>query len=488
MLKEINERVYQPSTVTVWEIGAMLGDLVDLTWVTEMDERGEEVELFRQYYDGAHRLKLTTEMKSMMQIDDDRLDRYNANYCEMVVDALADRLTLAGIEAAGGGDAAQEWGDALWRSNRLDGLQIKVRESVLIDGETFVMAQVRVNGDGSRTVTLAHEPAWDGRTGILPIYDERRESLVAAVKVWTVTDGLRMNIYYPDQTHKYRRVGTGALERTDVQQTREVGVPLVAFRNRSNGRSELRNVVPLQDSLNRTLVSMVMSAELTAFSVLFSTGWKPPQAITPGMIFSAMVADEKGEPIITDDPEEARAYATLNSSYSLERIEAGSLEQLISQADWLVDTIATVSSTPVPSQMGGSSASGEALKERNSRLTSKAHRAQTQLGNAWEDLWELAQRQQATFGVEQPPAVERWNARWRTAEVRDDNNIREVAKLLHEWGFVREALRVLGQSSVVDYDDKQIDKLMGEQLRDNEVRLTTQAGALDGFELFQAPV
>lgn len=484
------------------QIAEKLGGLVDETWVKQMEQRGRDVRLFRDYYDGKHRLKLTDEMRKMMQIDDEQIDRYNDNYCEMVVDAVADRLTLTGVEpvtaeaeepadASQNGAAprdftAQDWAKKLTRINRLDGLQIRVREAVFRDGETFVMSQAAETG-----ALFYHEEVWDGVTGILPVYNETGDSLLAAAKVWIDSAGTRVNVYFSGRTLKYIVREGSTLELMAAVDTRRdgeaPGVPLVAFRNRANGRSEITNVLPLQDSLNRTLISMVMSAELTAFAVLFAKGWKPPAAITPGMIFNAMVAGADGEPIVTDNPEEANAYAALNDSYDLERIEGGSLEQLISQADWLIEQIATVSSTPIPSQMGGSSSSGEALKERSARLISKAQRAQVQLGNAWEDLWALAHRQETLFLVDKPPAVEGWISRWKTAEIRDDTNIRETARLLHDWGYEREALRVLGQSSVVEYDDARIDKLMAEKLRDTEAMFQAQAGELDGFDMFQVP-
>ena len=73
--------------------------LVSSTWQNEMSLSGEIVKLCREYYEGQQRQKLTSEMRKMMQVTDDRLDRYVANYCEMVVSQMADRLTVDTIEA-----------------------------------------------------------------------------------------------------------------------------------------------------------------------------------------------------------------------------------------------------------------------------------------------------------------------------------------------------------------------------------------------------
>jgi hypothetical protein len=490
--------------------------LVGDTWADKVRLRGRLVALYRRYYEGDHRLNLSKEMKAMLQIKDGKFmehsDRYNDNYCEMVVDTLSDRLTLDGIEAEspavrnpqenGAGpstaETTQAWADAISRNNRLDGLQIRVHEAALRDGETFVMSEW---SDLSMRIVFSHEPTWDGDTGVIAVYDRRGEMIAAAAKVWLEADVRHVNLYYAGRVEKYVAKESGDLERitrpemvlddgavmegneSTVRDGQIPGLPLVAFRNRGGGRSELVNVIPLQDSLNSTLVSMVMSALLTAFAILFARGWKPPATITPGMLLHAMVEGEDGKPIVTDDPEAARAYATLNQAYDLKRIEGGNLKELHDQADFLIEQISAVSSTPTPGKMGGA-ASGEALKQLDVRLVGKARRAHAQIGNAWEDLYKLAHRQQTIFATKLPPAVLDWRAKWETAEIRDDANIRELAKLLSEMGYEREALRALNHLSLLDFSEERIDQMMQDKAKDSALALAQLGGNLPGFENF----
>lgn len=455
--------------------------LVGSQWMTVQQARGELVRLFREYYDGQHRLKLTTEMRKMMQISDDRLDRYNDNYCEMVVDKLGDRLVLDTVENAS--EDAQAWAEAIMQSNRMDALQIAVHEVVLRDGETFVMAEYQ----DERGTALVRELVWDGACGILPVYDGRGEHLVAAAKVWLDGDVTRVNIYYQNSVDRYVADGS-ELELIAHEDTTRLGkapgVPLVPFRNRGGGRSELVNVVPLQDSLNRTLISMVMNGELTAFSLLFAVGFKPPSGVTPGMIIHAMIEGEDGKPIIASEKDEAEAYAALMDTYKLERIQGGSVVELIGQAEFLIDQISTISSTPISSRRGSGNISGEALKQLDISLLGKARRAQVQLGNAWEDVFSLAHRVESLYATNLPAMAEAWYARWKTSEIRNDADIRETAKLLQEWGFEREALRVLSQSSQVQYSEEDIDRLIAEKSADAGAALGAMAGSLPGFDNF----
>lgn len=510
-------------------IAEKLGSLVPTTWVDDMKLRGDEVKLFREYYDGDHRLKLTSEMKNMLQITDARLDRYNANYCEMVVNSMADRLTvdsvkassgidLAAVELAaflqerlpdgvnaaalaeeltasfgmdvdgGGDDPLQGWVEGVLEQNRFDGLQIEVREALLRDGDTFLMCQFEEGADGKPGFArLAHESAWDGDTGTMVIYDRQGKQVVAGVKVWYEGDERRVNLYYQDAVEKFwyddgrpatendEKREPSLKERRDkkgdyageyrILTTRDsgnVGVPIVHFSNKGGprGKSELVNVIPLQDSLNRTLHSMVMTAELTAFSVLFTnTDIDTSKGLTPGMIFSSFVENWLSE----DNADKLRAMAAMLGAFKLERIEPGTVEPLIKQADWIIAQIATITSTPIAAQMGGDSQSGEALKQRDTRLLGKIQRAQVQVGNRWEDAIRLAWRVERYHGGLSRPEIDSLNTRWKGAEIRNDAEILMIADKLHEWGYEHEALRTLSQTSAVEFNEDKIKSMIDEK-------------------------
>lgn len=451
-------------------------------WVEENKARGELVRLYREYYRGDHRLKMTPPMMRMMQITDRRTDRYNANYCSMVIDTMADRLTVERIDA----DTPEgtDWAQRAMTLNRFDALQMRVREAALRDGECFVMSEWDEDRGRPR---FARELTWDGETGILVRWDDARENIVAAAKVWMVADGSkRVNIYTEDMVRRYAASDAELAlidEESTIRDGQAPGVPLVRFAHKERGVSELVNIIPLQDSLNRTLASMVMSAELTSFSVHFVKGFDPPGELTPGMFIVAMVTDEGGQPLLPDGKDEAAAYAAYTNAMSLERIEAGSLAEMISQAEFLIDQISTVSSTPLPG--GSANASGEALKQRDIRLLGKVTAAQVAYGNAWEDVLTLAARQQTLFATTAAPQVETWNARWKAAEIRNDKDVVEAADKLHTWGYKREALRMLSQSSLLSLTEEDIDRMLAESARDVARATATMAGSLPPMDNFE---
>lgn len=459
--------------------------LVGEDWQEEMRLQGLLVELYRQYYDGEHRLTLTATQKAMMNIKDDLLDRYNDNYCEMVVDAMADRLKVDRIRAAD--DVAQAWIDELLEANRFDGMQIDVHTAALRDGETFVMSEY---SDQLGRVKLAHELAWDGYTGVLVVYDRNGETIIAGAKVFYDGDDTRVNLYYRNRVERYVAPEDGEMQplgEEDITRNGRLGVvPIVRFSRKKTPASELNNAIPLQDSLNRTLISMVMTGELTAFSILFSKGWEAPNGITPGMVMSAMIKDAKtGQPIIPSDKDQAQALTTMINAFDLKRIESGEVTQLIELAEWIINQIGTVTSTPVPGMMGGDSASGEALKQRDVRLVGKCQAAQVSYGNSYEDLMRMAALMQALYATTQPPALDGINTQWKTAQVRNDADILAAAVQLQKWGFDRAALRLLSQSTMANWTEDEIEQMIVEKREDSAAAM--QAVPLPGFDQFNIP-
>lgn len=457
------------------EIQNELKGLVRDTWASDVQTWGERVALYRQYAAGDHRAKLTAEMRAMLRVDDNRLDRFNANYCGLITQAMSDRLTVTAIE--GSDSSATEWAQSVMDANRFDTLQMDVHEAMLIDGDTFVMAGW--SEDESRVI-WAHEPAYDGDYGMIPVYDRTRRVLVAAVKIWYEGNTKRVNLYLPGEIKKYVWQGTEEalpkwalnLETTEEwtdQQNAANGVPIIHFRNRAStyawhGESELVNAIPLQDVLNRTITSMVMTSELSAFQILFALNFVPPSALRPGAIINV------AGPIPKDEHEP-----------KLTPLQQATLVPFINQAEFTIDQISSVTQTPILSAMGSSSSSGEALKQRETGLIGKVKRAQVRGGNAWEDTVSMSARLQKAYGAA-PTDSKSWKTVWQDASPRNESEVIKNAMLTRDVVGERETMRVIG--SVRGYDEKKIDALMKE--KDEEAASKMNQMALPGFDQFGA--
>lgn len=401
-------------------------------WIADEEIRAERVRLYREYVDGEHRANMTPEMRRLLRLNTSTSGlEFNDNYMDIVVQTLADRIEVSGVETDD--RALEEWAQALFRRTRFDNLQAIVHEAAIRDGDAFVMVEV---DPATRYPRLVYEPAYDGTNGMIVLYESvAAQRPMLAAKVWQLMPtsdagktSLRINVYYADRVERYIQRGGGALETFEdggIPYTQplmgvdgaELGLPVIHFRNRrasydNYGISELNNAIPLQDALNRNLYSMVMAAELTAFRIFTAKGFEVPGALTPGMIINM----SGGQAVGKDDVLEFGA------------IEGADLTQFISLSTHYAQEIARVTRTPAP-ELIGTNASGEARKQYEVGLVGKARRFQVSAGSAWEDCIEIAHRMETTYGGRSiPPWRETW-IRWRNPEVRNQKDIVEMALL-----------------------------------------------------------
>lgn len=369
-------------------------------WAADQAEKAEKVALYRDYVAGDHPQELTDAMRRMMRVRaDSPMQEFCLNYMDIVVQTLADRLRVAAMDATG--EAVREWAADRMAANGFDGLQGDVHEAALTDGDTFVLAYF---DPAARRVLWSHEPAFDGENGMLIWYDSANDlQPSAAIKTWRTGDAVRVTVYYADRVERYISTQSGlAAYDTDDQpavaawmQTNgsalrvPIGVPVVHFRNRArrwgsasgtHGTSEIETAIPIQNALNRTLYSMVMAAELSAFQIRYAVGWQPPADLAPGM----WVTISPDRPLDRD-----------------ERIEIGTLAQgelmpYLDMARYLAAEIGRITRTPSP-EFGWEMASGESLKQREIGLIGKARRFQVKAGEAWSRLFSLTARIEGAF-------------------------------------------------------------------------------------------
>lgn len=355
---------------------------------------------------------------------------------------------------------ATRWASDLLKRNRFDAMQSDVWEATVRDGDTFLMAYW---DNEQKRVRWSHEPAFDGTSGMLVLYETMAsEKPLLALKVWRITtesgrigDTMRVNVYYADHVEKYIARGNDQLAPfSDGQPTdwlldgQPIGVPVIHFRNRKAmydnfGMSEIENALPLQDALNRTLHSMVMSAELSAFQIRWAKGFRPPTALTPGMWVM----------INPDTPLQSDQVVDLGT------MEQGDIAPFIEMSRHLVGEMGNITNTPrlTPQGMASDASSGEALKQREIGLIGKIRRFQVKAGNAIEDLLTLSARIQTAFG-EKPPQSEFFYARWKDPEIRNEVSEVDIAIKLQPHVDERTFLEMIAPSR--GWDAKKIDTIL----------------------------
>ena len=472
-----------PATTSTFDLHSLraLGLRLNPAQIEHMLARGELVAKYRRYYEGDHDANMTPEMRKMLRVQSQSgQGEFNDNYMIVVCDTMSDRITLDTVDADN--DAASAWSQAVLEDNNGDSLGDDVHSAAVRDGDSFVMVSW---DDAEGRVALTYEAAFDGECGVIPVYASANSSeMYCALKIWQIYDEsgdmrTRVNIYYADHLEKYQSLeggqfmpvledggaGNGWYDWSGADGG--IGIPIVHFRNRATGNygmSELKNAIPLQDSLNRTMHSLVMAEELTAFRVPIANGWQPSGAIMPGTILAIpAVGAEMHKP-------------------STEVLEAGDLSQIINAAVWKTAEIGRITRTPAPEFSAGDNASGEALKQREIGLLGKVQRFQVKAGNAWETVMKLAHRVQATFGKIKPPPYTRFYARWRDAEIRNDKATVETVLMIADRIGDRETLRLL--SGVWGWDEERIAKILEDRTNDTATRMASAFSTLPGYGNF----
>ncbi|MFA5716043.1 MAG: hypothetical protein WC998_09895, partial [Candidatus Paceibacterota bacterium] len=152
------------------------------SWLAAIMQRGARVSLYRNYEKGDHRADMTTQMRSMLRLTDDSagLKDFNDNYCKIVIDKMAGRVSVSEISS---GDESI---DSNWLEPLLDKQDFQAAEGMwwrgaITDGDAFVMVD-------PITMLWSSEPAYDGFSGMVAVYNQLTRKPVWACKLWSESD------------------------------------------------------------------------------------------------------------------------------------------------------------------------------------------------------------------------------------------------------------------------------------------------------------
>lgn len=375
----------------------------DISWaLAALSRNTPDYDKAAAYYDGDHKLTFATE-KFRNQFG--RLfQELSINHCAVVVDVPADKLQLDEFVVSGGGEGT--WKE-IWRRNRMNKRQGEVHTEALKTGDGYVVVDW-VNRDDPSTDRATIYPNQAGRCAV-KYDDENPGYIVQAARWWLVpTDGkfvTRLNLYYRDKVEKYASKPRGEtatpvqvrdfspIEQDPVIPNPYNKVPVFHFANNApigeRGRSELRDVIPSQDALNKTVCDALVGAEYAALGQRVVVGLEPetdengnPRApFRDGLANLWLIPPQKDKDgaILPADQSQPVSYGQFNPA---------NLDQLLSMKASFRKDISLISGIPAHYFMDatGGFPSGEALKTAEQRLTSKVIDRQIAFGNVWEDV------------------------------------------------------------------------------------------------------
>jgi len=424
---------------------------------------------YREYYDGDHDTLLTERLKKFLSVKGDEED-FNFNLCPIVVDALSERLKITGFDTgdSGQGETLWEW----WDANKMDAKQMIVHQSAIRDGDHYVM--VEWDNENQRP-KISNELSCTGGEGVKVHYSqEHKGEIEYASKRWIAKTGdgtgkfRRMNLYFDDHVEKYQSsegeyegnwrpfldtpepgaaVGTeqpGELGAcgwywwtdTGAQGGKPLGVPIVHYKNKDQGydwgQSELKDIVPLQNALNKSVIDLLASTDVAAFRILVGRGdrWSALD------IYPGVVVNSEKPPTDAD----------------LTAIEGEDPAKLIAVVDKFTMTIAQVSRTPISYFQTSKERPAEGtLQQEESGLVAKAEKCQTTFGNAWEQVMVIARRLANAFGNAKMDEEQSIDCQWKEAQTRNETQHLQTLVLKKQLGVPdKQIWREMG------YNDKQI--------------------------------
>jgi len=368
-----------------------------------------------------------------------------------------------------------------------------LHEAACVDKEAFVIVswpegatypQWHVNGkfDGTAGVKMHRDPS----TGE-PTFASKRWQEWDPAKPNEVGSNTRMTIYHPDIIERYisrpgmfQKIKIGNVEHvvnwapygepwplwwtdTGEEDGEPIGLAVISWVN--PGGSEIDDVIPLQDALNKGDLDLLAAQDVSGFRILWASGVQPN-------------LDSSGnETSITLKPAELLRLS--DPAARLNAIDPADLEKMIRASKYWIESTAGVSRTPqyLFEALGADQPSGESLKQREVGLISKVERKQRVFGNAWEDLIytsaRLWNRHMPGDSVEITPL----QAQWSDPSTQNEKEMLEAAQMKSALGVPDAEI-----FSELGYDQAQIERFITEKQRRQEERDNIGAKLLKSFE------
>lgn len=429
----------------------------ELTWAYDQyNTTAKDSLTYSDYYHGKQTLMLSDEGQKLFG---KLFGHIRYNVCATVVDTLAARLIVDGFDADT--NATQEFLTELQRKQRLQALYSRTHKEACKSGDAYVM--VWPQEDGSPGVYL--QP-----TGTITVrYDTDGDvpQIVEAVKFWHTANPTKRGSYIARLTHytpelvrrfvketgttpQFPETLTGWLPYGDQPEFANPfeHIPLFRFSNSIEnelGQSELRDVLPLQDALNKTLVDTLIGSEYQGLAQRWVTG------------LDLDVDPATGERRMPFKAGGHRLWVSPSNEAAFGQFDQADLTQLTGFMTAIEQRIARVSRTPYHlfALESGDFPSGEALKTAEAPLAEKVGERQT----VWGDTWEDVMTEVLTQAGKQPELLK---TLWKETGAHSDKEQAEIALIKLDLGVSKTKLR-----QELGYTDAEIKEMDEENAADS---------------------
>lgn len=319
-----------------------------------------------------------------------RLTSLVLNWPRIIVGAVEERLDVEGFRLAGEDAAIPDlW--RIWQANDLDEWSGLGHVDALVHGRSFALVWA---GEDERTPRITVETSREMAVAYAP----GTSRIAAAVKAFDLNDSgqpQRATLYLSDRVERYRAErGTGWT--LDEAIGHDLGeVPVVPFVNQPRlgipgGESELADVIPIADAINKLATDMMVSAEYHAMPRRYATGMQLGPTTAGGQV------DERTREVVRQAWTEAEAGRVWLGGPGADfgQFPEASLDNFVGAIRMFTEHLAAIGKLP-PHYLGintANPASADAIRSAEASLVKKAERKQRGFGGSWERVMRLAQR------------------------------------------------------------------------------------------------
>lgn len=338
--------------------------------IQRLDEHEPRATLLDRYYAGEQPLAfLSPEAKTALG---DRLTTMSSNVCRVAVGGLSERLRVTGFTRAGQADSAL-W--TAWTRNDMDQLAPVAHREALIHGRSYALVWADRLGRSQVTVESARQ--------VTTLRDPATREVVAAVKRWSDGKVSRASLFEPDQITTFISDNGVAGWRTLETIDNPFGVvPIVPLVNTDrlldvDGRSELADLLPLVDALNKLLADMMVASEYYSRPRRWATGLE-------------LELDDEGN-AVNPIPEGNRTMVNESPEGRFGSLPGSDLAAYESAVTLLTSQIMAVSSLPSHylGVLSSQPPSADSLRAAEASLTAKAQSRMATFGRSWEQVARL---------------------------------------------------------------------------------------------------
>jgi hypothetical protein len=350
---------------------------------------------FQHYYDGDEPIRalLDTEERQTFRTF---LRESGANWCELIVNAVAERLQVTGFRFDGGGDDLA-W--QVWQASQMDADAELVQTDALVTSSGFVLVQP--DDDNPTGVSISPESPMEATVLYEPGNRRRR---IAGYKRFVTDRGQIMEVLItPESVATWYPTSTVPL--VEPNDAGLVGMIELVPQPRTSGppRSELTPALPIQDRINTTIFNRMVATDYGAFRQIWATGVK---------LAKEVIKDQGGEVTKLVRPYDVganRLLANENPEGRFGSFPESTLGGYLSAVEQDVNQLAAITQTPPHYLLGQMvNLSADAIKAAEAGLVAKVRRRSLHIGEGWEEVMRTALRVIGSPAADDVSAEVRW--------------------------------------------------------------------------------